>query len=76
MLDLRTYSLKLHFKTINKSEVKWINNKLLYKVICFTMPDFYNFVYSLIKDIKYLLYQNLLFDKLYTNTLLIPINAL
>ena len=56
ILDLKTYGLKLHFKTISKGKVKWINNKLLYKAICFTMPDFHSFVYGLIKDIKYLLY--------------------
>ena len=76
MLDLRTYSLKVHFKTISKSKVKQINNKLLYKAIYFIILKFYSFVYSFIKDIKHLLYQDLLFDKQYINTPLIPINTL
>ena len=56
MLDLRTYGLKVHFKSISKGEVKWINNKLFYKAIRFIMPEFRSFIYSLIEDVECLLY--------------------
>ena len=56
MLNLRTYGLKVHFELISKSEVEWINNKLLYKAICFIIPEFRSFIHSLIEDIKHLLY--------------------
>ena len=56
MLDLRTYGLRVYYKIINKGKVEWINNELLYKAIYFIMPEFRSFVYSLINNVKRLVY--------------------
>jgi hypothetical protein len=63
MLDLWTYGLKVHFKTISKGKVEWINDELLYKAIRFIMPEFRSFIYSLVNNVERLVYQDLLFDE-------------
>jgi hypothetical protein len=40
------------------------------------MPEFRSFVYSLVKDVKRLVYQDLLFNKRRTSTLAVRIKAL
>ena len=76
MLDLRTYSLRVHFKTTNEGKVEWIDDELLYKAIRFIIPKFRSFVYSLINNIERLVYQDLLFDEWRTNTPPMRIEAL
>ena len=46
----------MHYKTISEGEVEWISDKLLYKAVCFKMPKFRSFVYSLIKEVERLVY--------------------
>ena len=56
MLDLWTYGLKVYYKITSKGEVEWISDELLYKAVRFKMPEFYSFVYSLIKEVERLVY--------------------
>jgi len=50
------YGLKGHYEVTKEGEVEWINNELLYKAVRFIIPEFCSFIYSLIKDVKYLVY--------------------
>ena len=66
----------MHFNITSEGKVEWIDDKLLYKAIYFTMLKFYSFIHSLIKDVERLVYQDLLFNKRRTNIPPMRIEAL
>ena len=61
MLDLRTYGMKIHYRTTVEGTIDWIGDQIVYRNIQFTMPELRSMIHHLVAETKQILIQQLLF---------------
>lgn len=62
MIDLLVYGQSIDHQTTSDGDVSWIESKVMYQGVKFTMEDFKSMIHSLVHEAKKHLFEKLLFE--------------